>query len=379
MNLTTTVPVPVSVAPATDVAYILPTGGTTGTPKAVALSHQNMVANAWQQYRWTRNSFGKETMLAVLPFFHSYGMSATVMGGAMMGASLVLHHRFNTRQVIRLIEQESPSVFHAVPAMLVAMNERLRQHPAKLESIRWVISGGAPLEPQVGTEFAQHSGALVVEGYGLSETSPVTHVGDLFGEPQYGTIGYPLPETECRIVSVAEPHDDVLPGESGELCIKGPQVMLGYWRDPEGTREALRDGWLHTGDLAICEPSGRYRIVGRKKDLIITSGFNVYPIEVENVLREHPAVQDVAVVGVPDASRGELVKAFVVLKPNERWDELSLRQHCERRLAKYKRPRLFVRQHGDLPRNFLGKVIRRELRASPTSMTANSDTKEYAR
>ncbi len=364
VDRTTNVASPVTINPETDVAYILPTGGTTGSPKAVALSHRNMVANAWQQYRWTRGSFGVETMLAVLPFFHSYGMSATVMGGAMLGATLVLHHRFNTRQVIRLIEDHRPTVFHAVPAMLVAMNERLRSHPARLNSIRWVISGGAPLEAEVGREFAKHSGALVVEGYGLSEASPVTHVGNLFAEPQYGTIGLPLPETQCRLVDSVDGSRDVESHEVGELVIQGPQVMLGYLNDPEGTRESIREGWLHTGDLAVREPSGCYRIVGRKKDLVITSGFNVYPSEVEAALREHPDVVDAAVIGVADAQRGEIVKAYVVLRSGAVWDEASLRVHCDSLLSKYKRPRLFERCVGDLPRNFLGKVIRRELRES---------------
>ncbi len=364
IDRTTNAVAPVTINPETDVAYILPTGGTTGSPKAVALSHRNMVANAWQQYCWTRGSFGVETMLAVLPFFHSYGMSATVMGGTMMGATLVLHHRFNTRQVIRLIEDNRPTVFHAVPAMLVAMNERLRSHPARLNSIRWVISGGAPLEADVGQEFAKHSGALVVEGYGLSEASPVTHVGNLFAEPQFGTIGLPLPETKCRLVDSADGSRDVEAHEVGELVVQGPQVMLGYLDDPDGTGEAIRDGWLHTGDLAVLEPSGCYRIVGRKKDLVITSGLNVYPSEVEAALREHPDVVDAAVIGVADAQRGEIVKAYVVLRPGAVWDEASLREHSERLLSKYKRPRLFERCVGDLPRNFLGKVIRRELRES---------------
>ncbi len=279
-----------------------------------------------------------------------------------MGSTLVLYYRFNTRQVIRLIEEHRPTVFHAVPAMLVAMNERLRTHPAKLNSIRWVISGGAPLKSEVGIEFAKHSGALVVEGYGLSEASPVTHVGDLFAEPNYGTIGLPLPETLCRLVEVANPSQDVAPGEVGELIVKGPQVMLGYWRDPEATDQAIQNGWLYTGDLAVLQSDGCYRIVGRKKDLIITSGFNVYPSEVEAVLREHADVCDAAVIGQHDRQRGEIVKAIIVLEKGANWDEASLREYCEKKLSKYKRPRVYEQREGDLPRNFLGKVIHRELR-----------------
>ena len=353
---------PISIDPANDPAYIIPTGGTTGSPKAVMLSHQGMVANAWQQYEWTGRSFGKEKILAVLPFFHSYGMSATVMAGAAMGATLVLHHRFNTRQTIRLIQQHRPSVFHAVPAMLVAMNARLRSHAAKIEGLRWVISGGAPLDESVGSEFARLTGALVVEGYGLTEASPVTHVGHLFREPHYGTIGMPLPMTQCRIVDVDDPTKILAGGEVGELIVRGPQLMLGYWNDPAATAEVIRHGWLHTGDLAIREEDGNFRIVGRKKDLIITSGFNVYPREVEASLCDAEGVLDAAVVGQADPRRGEVVKAFIVLKPGAQWDERKLREHCERTLSKYKRPRIFERCTGDLPRNFLGKVIRRHLR-----------------
>jgi long-chain acyl-CoA synthetase len=368
---------PITIDPASDPAYILPTGGTTGSPKAVTLSHQNMVANAWQQYQWTRCSFGEETMLGVLPFFHSYGMSATVMGGAAMAATIVLHHRFNTIKTIQLIETKRPTVFHAVPAMLVAMNDRLRERPStKLDSLRWIISGGAPLEEFVAREFTEHcmtnragrqeTRPQVVEGYGLSEASPVTHVGHLFDKPIYGRIGLPLPMTECRIV---DPHatgsvrPEGLPyGEVGELCIRGPQVMLGYWGDHDATRGAIRNGWLHTGDLAVRHPDGWYSIVGRIKDLIITSGFNVYPSEVEAVLRNAESIKDAGVVAMPDPQRGEIVHAFVVTQDGSPPDIEALQEHCIKHLAAHKRPRVYTHCETDLPRNFLGKTIRRELR-----------------
>jgi long-chain acyl-CoA synthetase len=375
---------PISIDAAGDAAYILPTGGTTGSPKAVALSHTNMVANAWQQYQWTGGTFGKETMLAVLPFFHSYGMSATVMGGVAMGATLVLHHRFAVRPVIRLIEEHAPTVFHAVPAMLVAMNERFRSHPPKIEGMRWVISGGASLDGEVASEFSRHTGALVVEGYGLSEASPVTHVGHLFSSARYGTIGLPLPGTECKIVCVDEASNnhettgmlssstainweqlESLPtGDIGELFVRGPQIMLGYWQDQAATNQAIRHGWLRTGDLAMESDDGHYTIVGRRKDLIITSGFNVYPSEVEEILREAPGVEDAAVIGIPDRRRGEAVHAFIVPTAGTEPDSDRLTKHCQRHLSKYKRPRKYEFCTGDLPRNFLGKVLRRKLRES---------------
>lgn len=365
--------VPVEIDPAKDPAYILPTGGTTGVPKAVTLSHTNMVANAWQQYVWTRRSFGREKMLAVLPFFHSYGMSATVMGGAATASTLIMHHRFNTKQVIGLLHEHQPTVFHAVPAMLVAMNERFRSHPPNLRGLRWVISGGAPLDADVAAEFSRHTGSLVVEGYGLSEASPVTHVGHLFRAPAYGTIGYPLPKTECRIVHAETGTSTCNDGEVGELIVRGPQVMLGYWNDPATTATAIRDGWLYTGDLARQDKSGRYQIVGRKKDLIITSGFNVYPSEVESAICLHASIRDAAVVGVPDSARGEIVKAFIVLEPGAVWDQSSVQAHCVRVLSKYKRPRMYE-VCDDLPRNFLGKVIRRELRTRPSISREISET-----
>lgn len=353
---------PVSIDAGKDTAWILPTGGTTGTPKPVALSHSNLVVNAWQQYQWTDGSFGTETLLGVIPFFHSYGMSAIVMGGTAMGATLVLHHRFQTRQIIRLIEQHRPTVFHAVPAMLVALNERFRSSQPNVEGLRWVISGGSALDEATAAEFHEHTNALVVEGYGLSEASPVTHVGHLFSEPRYGTIGLPLPLTECRIVDVDDGDVDVPDGEVGELLIRGPQVMLGYWNDPETTRIAIRNGWLYTGDLAMRDVDGIYRIVGRKKDLIITNGFNVYPIEIETALCLCEGVQEAAVIGVPDDRRGENVKAFIVMEQDHEFDRDKLREHCEEHLSSYKRPREYECRDGALPRNFQGKIIRRELR-----------------
>lgn len=352
-------------------AYILPTGGTTGEPKAVTLSHRNMVANAWQQYYWAGAAVGKETLLAVLPFFHSYGLSTNVMGGAAMVATLIMDHRFNVRKAIRMIEQHRPTVFHAVPAMLVAMNEHLKTHKADLTSLKWVISGGAPLPEAVGREFAEHTGALVVEGYGLSEASPVTHVGPLDDTSSFGTIGLPLPDTACRIVDSETGQVDVAPGEVGELLVRGPQVMLGYWPSVKPGNE---DDWLHTGDLARLTPDGLYQIVERKKDLIITSGFNVYPQDVEGVLKKHPSVKDAAVVGEPDERKGEIVKAFVVLNSGARFDEDELKEFCHEHLSSHKRPAVIELCKDDLPRSFLGKVIRRKLRSeTPTGEDVASE------
>ncbi len=342
-------------------AYILPTGGTTAAPKAVVLTHRNLVSNAQQQAAWAGRPRGEERMMGVLPFFHSYGLSAVALTGTAMAAEIVLHHRYQTKTVLALMQKHRPTILHAVPAMLNAMNERLRKAPHDLKSLRWVISGGASLPAETADEFALHSGATIVEGYGLSEASPVVCVGPLDGSNRVGTIGLPLPDTDVRIVDVGTGLTDMADGEVGELVVRGPQVMLGYWRDDEATARTIRDGWLFTGDLAVRDADGLFRIVDRKKDLIITSGFNVYPGDVELVLRRCPAVKDVAVIGVPDPRRGEAVKAIVVLRSGVKATAETLDAFCQEHLAHHKRPRHFEIVE-DLPKNFLGKVLRRRLR-----------------
>lgn len=351
-----------------DLAFVLPTGGTTGAPKAVALSHRNLIAQAWQLSHWSRGMHGEEAILAVLPFFHSYGLSSSVMMGMAMGATLIIHHRFRPMSTVQLIERRRPTMFMAVPAMLAALNSKvLRARKYDLSSIRAVISGGAPLPATVVEEFRQHTGAIVVEGYGLSEASPVTHVGPVDGTAIAGTIGLPLPDTDARIVDSASGTKTLSTGEIGELVVRGPQVMLGYWNDTEATARVIRDGWLHTGDLACCDEKGFFRIVDRIKDLIITSGFNVYPGDVEEVLRGYPGVKDVAVVGMPDTERGEIVKAIVVVESPKAFRLREFQHFAHEKLAAFKRPRIVEVQSEDLPRNFLGKVLRRRLRGTAVS------------
>ena len=348
-----------------DPAYILPTGGTTGQPKAVVLSHRNLVSNAWQIYHWAGSREAQESILAVLPLFHSYGLTTCLMSGTALAAPLFMHHRFIPRVVARMISEHRPSIFPAVPAMLTAMNEVFRTRPLREKCLQYCISGGAPLPLSVADEFAIHTGAIVVEGFGLSEASPVTHTGPLDGTNRPGTIGLPLPDTEARLVCPHSGRPVTGAQDIGELVIRGPQVMSGYWQDEVATQNAIRDGWLYTGDLATRDKDGFFTIVDRKKDLIITSGFNVYPGDVERVLRECPGVRDVAVIGVADAKRGELVKVIVVPETEPAFDRAVFDQFCEERLSKHKRPRLFELCSGDLPRNFLGKVLRRELREKP--------------
>ena len=357
---------PVKSASLDDPAYILPTGGTTGSPKAVTLSHRNLVANAWQIYNWGGAYEAREKILTVLPFFHSYGLTSCAMSGVAMAATLVIHHRFVPRIVLRLIEEHQPSIFPAVPAMLAALNEVLRDRPVQFKALRYVVSGGAPLSEEIANEFARYSGSTLVEGYGMSEASPVIYTGPLDGTNRSGTIGLPLPDTEVRIVG--EDGTTVLPaGEIGELVARGPQVMLGYWQNEAITSEVIRDGWLYTGDMGTCDKDGFFRVVDRKKDVVITSGFNVYPADVEPVLQDAPGVEDVVIVGEPDLKCGEIVKAVVSVRSIAEFNRAAFDAYAAEHLAKYKRPRIVEVVAGELPRNFLGKVLRRKLRTESES------------
>jgi long-chain acyl-CoA synthetase len=354
-------------------AIIVPTGGTTGLPKAVVLTHRNLVANAWQVSHWVGRPVGREVVLACLPFFHSYGLTGCALTGVSIAATLLPYHRFRADRVLRLIERERPTLVPAVPAMLAAFNAALRRRRYDLGSVRWCITGGAPLPPGVAAEFAEHTGAVVVEGYGLSEASPVTHVGPLDGTARPGTIGLPLPDTDALVVDPETGAVPVPPGEVGELIVRGPQVMAGYWNDPEATARALRDGWLYTGDLATSDADGFFRIVDRKKDLIITSGHNVFPTDVEHVLRGCAEVEDVAVVGIPDADRGELVKAVVVPRGGRRFNRRSFDKFARQHLEVHKRPRVVEVVRGPLPRNPIGKLLRQALRDQPNGKPGHSD------
>ncbi len=343
-------------------AYILPTGGTTGAPKAVVLAHRNLMANAMQVSRWSLGVPGQETILAVLPFFHSYGLSTCVMTGIALGATLVLHHRFRPASVVRLIEAHCPTIFPAVPAMLASLNAKvLCKKKYDLSSLKSCMSGGAPLPLKVAEEFSRYTGCTVVEGYGLSEASPVTHAGPLDGTALPGSIGFPLPDTDARIVDAATGTETLPYGEVGELVVRGPQVMLGYWNNPAETARVLRDGWLFTGDLATCDEHGTFRIVDRKKDMIIVSGFKVYPADVEAVLRTYSGVHDVAIVGQPDDLVGELVKAVIVMENGKKFNRRDFDNFARRKLSAQQRPKIVETRTVDLPRNFLGKVLRREL------------------
>ena len=354
-----------AITPEEDVAMLLPTGGTTASPKAVMLTHRNLVANAFQLRHYTGGADGTEGVLGVLPLFHSYGLTVSLLSGWVKGSTIHLHPRFETRAVLSLIEAQQPSVIPAVPAMLAALNKQLGGRKVDFSFVRAVISGASALAADVRAEFEKTGVRELVEGYGLTEASPVTHTNPPGERNRPGTIGIPLADTEARLVD-PDTGKEVADGEVGELLVKGPQVMKGYFNNPHATDEVLKDGWLYTGDMARRSADGYYTIVDRKRDIVKTSGFLVFPAEVEEVLRAHPDVAEAAVIGVPDRERGEVVKALVVARSDSKLDVAALHAHCKLHLGKHKRPR-DVEIVKELPRNFLGKVLRRKLRETPVS------------
>jgi long-chain acyl-CoA synthetase len=349
-----------AVRPEEDVALMVPTGGTTASPKAVQLTHRNLIANAFQLRDLTDGPDGAESVLSVLPFFHAYGLSVCLLTAWAKASAVHMLPRYETRAVLKLIVRERIELLALVPAMINALNAELKKHPIELSWVRAVTSGASALSAATRAEFESHGVRDLIEGYGLSEASPVTHTNRLGALNRPGTIGLPVADTEAKIVDQETGTRELPDGEPGELVVRGPQVMKGYYNNPEATAAALRDGWLYTGDLAARDRDGYYTIVDRKKDIIKTSGFLVVPAEVEEVIARFPEVAEAAVIGVPDRERGELIRALVV--PREgRLDVAALERFCGEHLGKHKRPRQF-HVVTELPKNFLGKVLRRKLR-----------------
>jgi long-chain acyl-CoA synthetase len=344
---------------AEDLALLQYTGGTTGAPKGAMLSNRNIVANVLMIRAWNSDyKDAGETALLVIPFFHVYGMAVGMGLAVQSAAKMVLLPRFETKAVLEAIQKHKPTVFPGVPTMYVALNNYPEVTKYDLTSIRTCISGAAALPREVKERFEALTGAQLVEGYGLTEASPVTHTNPLKGRQVTGSIGVPLPSVEAKVVD--EEGVEVAHGEVGELLVKGPNVMMGYWQRPEETAAAFKDGWLYTGDMAARDEEGYFYIRDRKKDLIICGGFNVYPREVEEVLYMHSSVQEAAVIGVPDAYRGETVKAFVVLKQGHEADAAAIIAFCEENLAAYKVPKS-IEFRDALPKTLIGKILRRKL------------------
>lgn len=344
-----------------DVALLQYTGGTTGVAKGAMLTHRNLVANTIQTAAWlTDIKEGAETILAVIPFFHVYGMTVAMNFSTYIGGTLVMLPRFDLQDVLQAINKYKPGIFPGVPAMYVAINNYRDIAKYDLKSIRACISGAAPLPIEVQERFEALTGGKLVEGYGLTEASPVLHANPIYGSRKVGSIGLPLPDVEARIVDVETGLRDLPIGEAGELVVRGPQVMKGYWNRPDETESVLREGWLYTGDIARMDEDGFFYIVDRKKDLIIASGYNIYPRDVEEILFKHPKVKEVVVAGVPDVYRGETVKAYIVLKDGETATEDDIIEYCRKHMAKYKVPTA-VEFRQELPKTIIGKVLRRIL------------------
>lgn len=362
------IPTPAQVDPVEDVAVLQYTGGTTGTSKGAMLTHHNLLAAA-AIGAMALPLTEKDISLGVLPLFHIFGMTACMNAPLLVGGEVVLLPRFDVLEVMETIQKERVTCFCGVPTMYIAVNNHPKVAKFDLKTVRVAFSGGAALPVAVAKRFKELTGGSIVEGYGLSESSAVGSTNPIKeGAIKEGSIGIPFPSTDARIVSLDDPGRVLNLGEVGELELKGPQMMKGYWNNEAETKMVLRDGWLLTGDIARMDEDGYLYIVDRKKDMISVGGLKVYPREVEEVLYEHPSVKEAAAVGSPDPYMGETVKAFIVLKDPASADkaEAAIIAYCKEKLAGYKVPHK-VEFVPDLPKTLVGKVLRRKLREGSTS------------
>ncbi len=354
----------VDIDPVEDLALLQYTGGTTGVSKGAMLTHKNMVSNASQARSWLPElKDGQEIVLSAIPFFHVYGMTACMNLAVLLGAAMIIvPDPRDMPMVLKAAHKFRPTAYPGVPAMYIAITNHPDVKSGKYDvtSIQYCISGSAPMPVEAQLEFEKVTGAKLTEAYGLTETSPAATINPLHGERKVGSIGIPFPSTEVKIVDTEDWTKEMPLGEAGELLIKGPQVMKGYWNMPDESANVLHDGWLLTGDIAKQDEDGYFFIVDRKKDLIIAGGYNIYPRDVDEVLFEHPAVLEAAAVGVPDARRGETVKAFVALREGQSCTEQEIIDFCRERLAAYKVP-TSVEFRVELPKTAIGKVLRRQL------------------
>jgi long-chain acyl-CoA synthetase len=352
-------------------AQLLYTGGTTGVAKGAVLTHRNLSSNAQQAASWFPEvERGQEVLLACLPYFHSFGNLVSLLWPVTLGAHIVLAP--NPRDISDLvasIRKYRVTLFPAVPALYTAIVNFPGIEKIDISSVKYCFSGSAPLPVEIMQQFEKLTGGKITEGFGLTESSPITHVNPLRGLQKPGSVGIPVPGTDMKVVDADTGTRELGLNEEGELCVRGPQVMSGYWNRPEETAQVLRDGWLYTGDLVRVDDDGYTFICGRKKDLVIVSGFNVYPDEVDQVLFAHPQVLEAATIGVPDARKGERVKSFVVLQPGATTTTEEILEHCRRELAPYKVP-AEVTFLPELPKSAMLKILRRELRTQELARTA---------
>jgi long-chain acyl-CoA synthetase len=359
-------PAPVEIDPVEDLALLQYTGGTTGTPKGAMLTHHNLVSNAYMCNAWLNTSEAKETHVNILPLYHIYGMTVTMNNAIASAGTLLLIPKFEAEDVLKGIQKYRATLFSGVPTLYSMLINHPDISKYDLSSVKFCISGAAPLPPEVQRRFMELTGGVLVEGYGLTESSPVTHANPLdktMKTVKIGSIGLTWPDTQAKIVDEETGLRELKVGENGELIVKGPQVMKGYWNRPEETADVLRNGWLYTGDLGRYDEDGYFYIADRKKDLIKYKGYSVYPREIEDVIYEHPGVKLCAVIGKPDDLSGEIPKAYVVCKDGTEATEEELIEFVRERLAPYKRIRE-VEFRDELPLTPTGKVLRRSLRES---------------
>lgn len=343
-----------------DLALLQYTGGTTGSPKGVMLTHKNIISNATMCDAWLYNTTrGEETVMGIIPLFHVYGLTTVLILSVMQGNRMVLLPKFDPETALKTISKQKPTLFPGAPTLYIGLMNHPDIEKYDLSSIEACLSGSAPLPVEVQEKFEKITGGKLVEGYGLTETSPVTHSNLVWGERVKGSIGLPYPDTDCKIFRSGT-TEEVPHGEIGEIAIQGPQVMKGYWNRPEDTAATIVDGWLLTGDLGYMDEDGHFFIVDRKKDMIIAGGFNIYPREIEEVLYEHEAIQECVVAGIPDPYRGETVKAYIVLKEGYTVTEEEFNSYCREHLASYKVPRIYEFRT-ELPKTAVGKILRRSL------------------
>lgn len=358
-----------------ELAILQYTGGTTGAAKGAMLSHRNIIANNLQVRSWCHDfRDGEEMFISVLPFFHTYGMATALNLPVSIGATMVIFPKFVIKDILKGIKTYRATALPGIPTIYSVLASYKDIQKYDVSSIRYCVSGAAPLPGAVLKEFERLTGGVIIEGYGLSEASPITHCNPIKGKRKDLSIGLPMPDTDCRIVD-ADTGAEVHLGENGELCIKGPQVMSGYWQRSEETKATLRDGWLFTGDIARMDEDGYFYIVERKKDMIISEGFNIYPREIEEFLLEYPKIADACVIGMPDKIRGERVYAFVVLKEGAAATPDEIVKYCKDKLVRYKVPRKVIFKD-KIPRNLAGKNLRRVLREEAAGMADAGEEKE---
>ncbi|UCD88990.1 MAG: long-chain fatty acid--CoA ligase [Desulfobacterales bacterium] len=346
-----------------DVAMYQYTGGTTGVSKGVMLTHGNLSKQVQQAEAWfPKFNKGEEIMLGALPFFHVFGLSVAMNFAIYMGWGHILVPKPQPDALLESISKFKPTFAPLVPTMYIGMLNHPKIDKVNMTSIKGCFSGSAPLPLEVIRDFESKTGAVIVEGFGMTESSPVTHINPFAGgKRKVGSVGVPVTDTESRVVDITDGNTDVPVGETGELLVRGPQVMKGYWNKPEETAQTLTDGWLHTGDIGKMDEEGYFYIVDRKKDMILSGGYNVYPRDIEEVLYENPKVQEAAAIGVPHPTRGEVIKVFIAMKEGEAADQEEIIEYCAGKLAKYKLP-AEVEFRKELPKTNVGKILKKDLR-----------------